>query len=576
MNPSDYKPCDGLWKEAALAAYEEINSPFSLGLHRCLTHGEYEQLANAKVDPLLYNSRVSFQKDYMAAELLRKFDGLPGFPARDRKRRAIDKALQAEEQCRKTNAAINEWTLGSGFPAGVEGLISQARRKIARVLRSYDLSSHLRRCRWGPGSDAFNKRPYVAPYHKFKSPFGATRSVMPFFSSVMEENHLWATWLCCREPDGPFSPLIPFIRGNGAFTVPKTALIDRFICIEPAVNVYLQLGLGSMIRSRLRAVGIDLNSQERNRFLALEGSQDNSWATIDLSSASDTIARRLVRLLFSEYPELDVWYRVMESLRSPFTNYGSRKKPKWLLNHKFSSMGNGFTFELETLIFWALSSSAAEAVGGEVASVYGDDIIVSRNAYDAVTGLLETCGFTVNRRKSYATGYFRESCGMDAWDGYECPSYRLETLRNIADVYSLHNGLYRCGLKKAANRVLRRIPAQLRFFGPSGAGDVVLTTPYYNRWNAKPHGMVDQWFFWCLKLRGLKFQPYEVRARSYEPAILHSLSTMFPTNDHPIYLGGRWGSQGLVTLTDGEWTVGEVLVSREAAGISSPELVHVA
>jgi hypothetical protein len=557
-----FKPEERVWRDAARMAYEEINTPRSLSLFILLCNSEFLQLANYKLDPIEYNSKEAFQKDFLAVELLRKFDALPGLDARSRKKSAIDKALSAEDQCLQTNKRVLDWTHGSGFPAGVESLISRARHKITHLLRDYDLDEHLRGCRWGPGSDALNKRPYVAPYHKFKFRLSGTRSVMPFLTALLEQDKLWATWLCGHEVVGPVSPLISHFRGNGAFTVPKTALTDRFICIEPAVNIYFQLGLGQMIRRRLRGVGIDLSSQEANRMFALEGSEDSSWATIDLSSASDTVARRLVHLLFSDNPKLEVWLRVMESLRSPFTNYGSKKKDEWLLNHKFSSMGNGFTFELETLIFWALSTSAAESVGGKVATVYGDDIIVSKSSYVAVTELLELCGFSVNQRKSFNESYFRESCGMNAWDGYEIPSYRLESLENLADCYSFHNGLRRCGLKKAASIVHRRIPASLRYYGPSQAGDVVLHSTSYDQWNARPHGFADSWFFWSIKIRALKFEPAKHRSRAYEPALLHSLSTLVPLTDHPIYVGGRWGSEGVVTLSKGEWTVGEVLVGR--------------
>ena len=153
---------------------------------------------------------------------------------------------------------------------------------------------------------------------------------------------------------------------------------------------------------------------------------------------------------------------------------------------------------------------------------------------------------------------------MNAWDGYELQSYRLTKLETLADCYSFHNGLRRCGLIKAAAVIHRRIPAKLRFYGPKQAGDAVLVNPDFSTWNAKPHGVVDQWFFWALKIRALKFQPTKHRSEAYEPALLHSLSTLVPLDDHPIYVGGRWGSEGFVSLSKGEWTVGEVLVSRES------------
>lgn len=568
----DYEVSEDLWMHCSLLAFEELDTPRSLACYILLLNKEFIQLLDLEFDPTLFLEEDidRVRKDFIATELLRKYPGVPCYSDKFRENAALQKAASAEAECERTNRRVLDWTLGSGYPAGVEHVITRARRKLIRVLKSYDLNEHMQACRWGPGSDALNKRPYVSNYHKFKSLLAGTKSVVPFVTHYLASNNIWATWLCSSSVEGPISPLMKFLPGNGSLTVPKSAKTNRFICIEPGANVFLQLGLGSIFRRRLRRAGIDLNSQELNRMLALEGSESNLWATIDLSSASDTIARRLVRLLFSGDPVLEEWYRIMEALRSPFTNYGTNKSPDMRLNHKFSSMGNGFTFELETLIFWALSSSSAEAAGGECAAVYGDDIIVSNHAYDSVSKTLEHCGFTVNNRKSYSTTPFRESCGMNAWNGYSLSSYRLQKLESLSDVYSFHNGLVKCGLTKAATFLIRRIPRKLRFFGPASAGDGVLHTTDYAAWNSKPHGLENQWFFWSLKLKSLVWKPVKVPYQAYEPAILHSLSTLVPLDDNPVYTGCRWGSEGLVTLPDGEWSIGEILVSRVSLGYSFP------
>jgi hypothetical protein len=82
-------------------------------------------------------------------------------------------------------------------------------------------------------------------------------------------------------------------------------------------------------------------------------------------------------------------------------------------------MGNGYTFELETLIFVLLSICACDEVGvsSKDVSVYGDDIIIPVEAYDVLKEVLETCGFTINEDKSYHEGPFRESCGEDYFRG---------------------------------------------------------------------------------------------------------------------------------------------------------------
>ena len=88
-----FKAEERVWRDACLQAYEEINTPFSLKLALFLRYGEFIQLAEAKVDPLSYNDRELFSKDFMANELLRKFDALPGLTNRARKKSAIEKAL---------------------------------------------------------------------------------------------------------------------------------------------------------------------------------------------------------------------------------------------------------------------------------------------------------------------------------------------------------------------------------------------------------------------------------------------------------------------------------------------------
>nr|UUW21414.1 MAG: RNA replicase beta chain [Sanya fiers-like virus 51] len=565
-----FRPPRSLWKDAALQAFEELNTPRSLTCSILLRAGEFLQLAELRVNPHDYDEYCKFSKDYQATELLRKFSGLPGTSTTSRREAAREKAVAAERQCEETNRRISQHQYGASelFP-NAEATLHRARRKIAFVLGEYSLDRHLSAVRWGPGADVLNKRPYISSYHKFKSALCGPRSCVPYLSALLESNNLWATWLSGHEVDGPVSPIIQQRNSNRYTTVPKTALTDRSICIEPGAAIYLQLGLGQCIRRRLRRVGIDLDSQEKNRMLALEGSYDSSWATIDLSSASDTVARRLVQLLFMDpsFPDLAVWYRVMDDLRCKFTE-GLSDSP-WL-NQKFSSMGNGYTFELETLVFWALSSAAAEEIGEVCAAVYGDDIIVSNHAFDRVREVLEGCGFSVNTKKSFSSSYFRESCGMNAWDGYEVVSYRLEELRDLTGMYSFHNGLRRCGLPKAANTVLKCIPNELRFFGPAlersdsqwvPLGDIVLEHPDVHRWSGNPYGVADQWFFWGYRVRCLKFTPKKVSVRDYEPALLHSFATMVPLGDHPIYDGMRWGTQGFATLANGVWNVGEALTS---------------
>ena len=155
--------------------------------------------------------------------------------------------------------------------------------------------------------------------------------------------------------------------GNNVTTVPKTWKTERVIAIEPCWNSFFQKGVGKLIRRRLRKVGILLrDSQERHGYLARMGSVHKVFATLDLKSASDTICIGLVEALLPED-----WLRVLTDLRSPYMGEGEAR----YRYQRWSSMGNGYTFELETLIFYALTVAIVGAESGRGVSVYGDDII---------------------------------------------------------------------------------------------------------------------------------------------------------------------------------------------------------
>jgi hypothetical protein len=204
------------------------------------------------------------------------------------------------------------------------------------------------------------------------------------------------------------------------------------------MNMYVQKGIGAMIRRKLRFAGCNLDDQTRNQRLARVGSVSGRLATIDLSMASDTISREIVTKLLPHD-----WTEAMEHCRSAFGVLPSGEK---IFYQKFSSMGNGFTFELESLIFYALTLAWCHHHGEEVSrvSVYGDDIILPTAVAASFCGLLEFCGFKTNERKSYWTGRFRESCGKHYFSGHEVsPFFVRRPVTRLTDLFLLHNNLYR-------------------------------------------------------------------------------------------------------------------------------------
>jgi len=223
---------------------------------------------------------------------------------------------------------------------------------------------------------------------------------------------------------------------------PKTIDCSRLICVEPSLNMMYQLGFGTLLTERLRDYyRIDLSTQpDTNRRLAQLGSQDGSYATIDLSSASDSISVRLCEAIFPEW-----LLELLHELRSPSTEILGETVPLNMI----STMGNGFTFPLQTIIFASLIRAAyrihdipiMSSKGRENWACFGDDLIVRREAYNSVVRLLKIAGFTLNSAKTFNQGPFRESCGSDWFYGQPVRPVYLRRLHSLQDTLVAINQL---------------------------------------------------------------------------------------------------------------------------------------
>jgi hypothetical protein len=223
------------------------------------------------------------------------------------------------------------------------------------------------------------------------------------------------------------------IQGSVLFTVPKDSDIDRVACKEPEINLFLQRGVGNHIRKRLKRFGVDLNDQRVNQELA-RTAVSRGLATIDLSSASDSISRQLV---FDLLPF--EWWSYLDDIRVPFTLVDGT----WVELEMFSSMGNGFTFELESLIFWALTRSVCwlSRVRGKI-NVYGDDIVAPSRIVPRLRRIFSWFGFTINPKKTHWRGDFRESCGKHYYRSLDVsPFYLRGPVQKKTDVIRLLNRL---------------------------------------------------------------------------------------------------------------------------------------
>lgn len=244
-------------------------------------------------------------------------------------------------------------------------------------------------------------------------------------------------------------------RGSRLTTVPKTVDETRVIAVEPTLNMVFQKGIGAWLEDRLRMVfGIDIRRNvpqketqpEINRRLARLGSMENSgeFCTIDLKGASDSLALSLCEQYLP--PVLVYWLKLARSpeIRLP--------DGSWRSLYMVGSMGNAFTFPLQTAVFASIVAACYRTLGintprcdgkNPTFGVFGDDIIVLKSAYSAVVAALNRYGFTVNDQKSFSSGYFRESCGGDFWHGHLVRGVYVKRLDSQADVYSVVNRLVR-------------------------------------------------------------------------------------------------------------------------------------
>jgi hypothetical protein len=219
--------------------------------------------------------------------------------------------------------------------------------------------------------------------------------------------------------------------------VPKDSRGPRLISCEPVDFQWVQQGLSQAIVRRVETAeltkfNVFFTDQGPNRRGALLGSSTNRYSTLDLKEASDRVHIDLVRLLF---PEFLVEY--LEACRSSSTVLPDGKE---LQLSKFAPMGSALCFPVMALTIWALlTASAPNADTRESILVYGDDVIVPTAFAESAMAVLESFGLKINRDKSCIQGFFKESCGMDAFKGVDVTPVRLRTVWAESprpDVYS--------------------------------------------------------------------------------------------------------------------------------------------
>lgn len=246
--------------------------------------------------------------------------------------------------------------------------------------------------------------------------------------------------------------------------VPKTAKAPRLIAAEPISHQWCQQKVADWLTKKFRddsliSKFISLNDQTKSRDLVREASSLRNLATVDLSAASDRMSCRHIEAAFrANYSVL----RAFHACRTRWVVDNLSTPRKFLVLKKFAAMGSALTFPVQSLFFLCCCLAACKATTREEilalegkVRVYGDDIIIPVEAYAGLVSILTQLGLRINESKSFSKGRFKESCGLDCFDGVDVTPLKPKTLvpdspLSCQSLLDTSNNLFQKGLWKAS------------------------------------------------------------------------------------------------------------------------------
>lgn len=341
----------------------------------------------------------------------------------------------------------------------VDPVLDTATRLVSQVLHRFDKQ----RClpKHGPGSTAegIHHERKMDSLHAFQTceeEFPYLEWCVPSLSAVCDLYHSYLS----RES-------LPYGTAKVLF-VPKDSRGPRVISCEPSTLQYLQQGIkAEMVRcietNPLSRGRVNFADQTKNQRYARWGSLGAGWATLDMKDASDRVSLALVRRIFSGTHVLPL----MLATRSQAT-----RLPDGSLVHlrKFAPMGSALCFPTLALTIWALASSVLvnhcglpEEAATSTVMVYGDDIICRLEVYEALLQYFPTVGLMFNQGKCCVSGQFRESCGLDVFNGIDVTPIKVRkpwvlspkknSIGNVPSWCAYQRALWSAGYHRTADAV---------------------------------------------------------------------------------------------------------------------------
>lgn len=314
-------------------------------------------------------------------------------------------------------------------------VLQRARRICTQILGAYSEEDHRQKCRLGkrackgiPLRESYlhtklcGGKPYTGSQEHidwFRKGLASDKILADVVQTNLNRINVEYEYGNLRETWGKPLSLYTVCDTLDLSFVPKSFKSLRSIKPNTLLGSFYTLGLGRLLEEKLKGCGLNVHTlQEKHKVLARKSSVTRHLVTADLSSASDSITKQLLRYVLPSQ-----WYRVITYGRCKYyTIQGSK-----MLQESVATMGDGHTFPLQTLIFYCLVKAMGELVGrSHFVSVYGDDLIYSRHLHKYVASVFPRLHLQLNMEKTYVESYFRESCGGDYYHGVDVRPFSPE------------------------------------------------------------------------------------------------------------------------------------------------------
>ena len=323
---------------------------------------------------------------------------------------------------------------------------------VERALRNFEVSS-INMPRHGPGAVAggegtLGKRKLDTSYKKLEEVFRP----IPWFRSLRD---------AAEDPCEVTSRTRKEVGYDKLSHVFKDSTSWRLIGLPPAEYMWCQQAVKTALydfienTSQILRGHVNFTDQTINRELAKDW---RNCETLDMSKASDRNSLSLVRYLFGRTA---VW-PYLEASRTPGITLPDGRT---LLYKKFAPMGSATCFPVQAVVYYCLAVASLHSAGVPLllairsVYVYGDDLIVPRGHFLTLQRTFSSVGLKFNEEKCCLHGRFRESCGMDAYDGVDVTPVRLRRVygsepSTYLAIVAHANELYKAGYY-AASHALR-------------------------------------------------------------------------------------------------------------------------